>query len=108
MAAHDIAKRQQGRKWGLRKILFTKITDRAANIFWLFVLWCGIYAFTVWNYGSWHWLRASPNYGGYAILIGWILLAIQFSLNFPAKRLIIRIVCGLAALVFLLAALPTF
>lgn len=92
----------------LRKILFAKITDRAANIFWLFVLWCGIYVFTVWNYGNWHWLRASPNYGGYGILIGWILLVTEFSLNFPSKQLIIRIVCGLAALVFQLVVLPTF
>lgn len=92
----------------LRKILFTKITDLAANLIWLFVLWCGIYAFTLWNYGSWHWLKASPDYSGYGDLIVFILLVTEFSLNFPAKRLIVRIVCGLAALTLLTTALPTF
>lgn len=92
----------------LRKILFTKITSRAANLIWLFILWCAIYELSLWNSSSGYWPRPSPDYGRYGIPIGLILLVTEFSLNFPTKSLICRIASGLMALFFLFAALPVY
>jgi len=91
----------------LRKILFTKITDLAANLIWLFVLWFGIYAFTAWNNANWHWCRWSPNCGELGSLIGFIVLVTECGLNFPVKSVVLRILFGLTALALLIAALPT-
>ncbi len=92
----------------LRKILFTKITNQAANIFWLFALWYAIYELTTWNSYGWDCPRPSPNYGGYGVFVGWALLTTEFSLNFPTKSLICRIASGIMALFFLFAALPVY
>lgn len=92
----------------LRKILFTKITSRAANLIWLFILWCAIYELSLWNSSSGYWPRPSPDYGKYGILVGLILLITEFSLNFPTRSLIYRIASGLIALFFLFAALPVY
>ncbi len=92
----------------LHKILFAKITDPAANLIWLFVLWFGIYAFTVWNHANWHWCRWSPNYGELCCLTGLILLTAEFGLNFPVKSVALRIFFGLAASGLLIAAIPAY
>ncbi len=95
----------------MKKLLFHKITDRTAKLGWLFALWCATYVFTVWAYGSFHFLRPrdTPEQTFYVIciLITWGVLLIEFSLNFPCKHLVSRILWSLAALIGLMAALPT-
>ncbi len=96
----------------LKKILFCKNTNRAVNLMWLFVLWCIVYAFTAWNYGAFHFIRPRDTpeqmFSTVCLFLGFGVLWIEFSLNFPSKYIASRVLCGLIALIGLLAALPTF
>ena len=96
----------------LKKLFFGKITDRAADLVYLFALWWFIYAFTVWNYGSWHWIRPRGHWGEQlsfaADFVVWGVLVFEFAVNFPCKGPVRRFFLGVAALLGLLTAMPTF
>lgn len=96
----------------LKKILFYKSTNNLINILWLCILWITIYIFIIWNYVSLHNIR-SPDTTVRILnissdFIAWTILLIGFTLNFPCKKLGIRFICGIIAILVMLFCLPTF
>jgi len=94
----------------LKKWYLHKITNCMVNLAWLIALWYIVYSFTVWNYASSRLISSTDTVrqiiGMACDFTAWAVLLVEFCLNFPCRHFLVRFLCGVAAVLILLAMMP--